>query len=111
MDFNGVIIDDEGVQMRAYQEVLKGEGIDLTEEDYYSSLGMDDRTFTVAAFERADKTAENGKIDKIIEYCKQDVAITRDLFLFGEEKGFVKYKTRAGKIEELKVDWKAANLI
>jgi len=54
---------------------------------------------------------KEGKIDKIIEYCKQDVAITRDLFLFGEEKGFVKYKTRAGKIEELKVDWKAANLI
>lgn len=54
---------------------------------------------------------KEGKIDKIIEYCKQDVAITRDLFLFGEEKGFVKYKTRAGKIEDIKVDWKVANLI
>ncbi len=54
---------------------------------------------------------KEGKIDKIIEYCKQDVAITRDLFLFGEEKGFVKYKTRSGKIEDIKVNWKVANLI
>ena len=39
MDFNGVIINDEPVQMRAYQEVLKEEGIDLTEADYFASLG------------------------------------------------------------------------
>ena len=31
-DFNGVIINDEPVHMRAYQEVLKADGIDLTEE-------------------------------------------------------------------------------
>lgn len=55
MDFNGVIINDEPVQMQAYQEILKDEGIELTEEDYYSSLGMDDRTFIEAAFKRAGK--------------------------------------------------------
>lgn len=55
MDFNGVIINDEPLQMKAYQEILKAEGIDLTEEDYYSSLGMDDRTFVEAAYKRADK--------------------------------------------------------
>lgn len=54
---------------------------------------------------------KEGKIDQIIEYCKQDVAITRDLFLFGEKNGFVKYKTRSGKIEDLMVDWKLSNLI
>ena len=37
MDFNGVIINDEPVQMQAYQEVLKEESIDLTEADYYAS--------------------------------------------------------------------------
>ena len=66
MDFNGVIINDEPVQMRAYQEVLKDEGIDLTEADYYASLGMDDRTFVAAAFERAGKTVKNGEIDEIV---------------------------------------------
>ena len=42
-DFNGVIIDDETIQMKAYQEVLRGHQIDLTEEWYFDALGMDDR--------------------------------------------------------------------
>ena len=54
-DFNGVIIDDETIQMKAYQEVLRGHGIDLTEEWYMSALGMNDRTFVQAMFERAKK--------------------------------------------------------
>lgn len=64
-DFNGVIIDDEPVQMKAYQEILKDEGIDLTEEDYYSCLGMDDKTFIIAAFERAGKTVDANKVLEI----------------------------------------------
>lgn len=31
LDFNGVIINDEPIQMRAYQEILDKEGIALTE--------------------------------------------------------------------------------
>lgn len=64
-DFNGVIIDDEPLQMRAYQEILGKEGIALTEADYYSSLGMDDKTFVAAAYERADKKPETNKILEI----------------------------------------------
>ena len=41
-DFNGVIIDDENIQMKAYQEILRGHGIELTEEWYLSALGMND---------------------------------------------------------------------
>ncbi len=55
-DFNGVIIDDERLQMAAYQEVLREHAIDLTEADYFSALGMDDKTFVRAAFARANKT-------------------------------------------------------
>jgi HAD superfamily hydrolase (TIGR01509 family) len=54
-DFNGVIIDDETIQMKAYQEVLRGHDIDLKEEWYFDALGMDDRTFVRAMFERAKK--------------------------------------------------------
>ena len=54
---------------------------------------------------------KEGKMDKIIEYCKQDVAITRDLFLFGEKEGFLEYKTRSGKVDKFKVDWKIGRLI
>jgi HAD superfamily hydrolase (TIGR01509 family) len=55
-DFNGVIIDDEPLQMAAYKEILAEYGIDLTESDYYGALGMDDETFVRAAFERGKKT-------------------------------------------------------
>jgi beta-phosphoglucomutase len=61
-DFNGVIIDDEPLQLKAYQEILAKEGIALTEADYYSCLGMDDRTFVAAAYERAGKKPETNKI-------------------------------------------------
>ena len=53
---------------------------------------------------------KEGKINKIIQYCKQDVEITRDLFLFGEKHDFVKYQSRSGKPLQLEVDWKTANL-
>jgi phosphoglycolate phosphatase/beta-phosphoglucomutase len=55
-DFNGVIIDDEPLQMSAYQDVLREQGIELTESDYYGALGMDDKTFVRAQFERAGQT-------------------------------------------------------
>lgn len=54
---------------------------------------------------------KEGKIDKIIKYCRQDVEITRDLFLFGEQNGFVKYHSRSGNPLQLEVNWKTANLI
>jgi beta-phosphoglucomutase len=61
-DFNGVIIDDEPLQMKAYQEIMGKEGIALTEEDYYSCLGMDDKTFVAEAYRRADKEPETNKV-------------------------------------------------
>ena len=54
---------------------------------------------------------KEGKIDKVVEYCKQDVKITRDLFLYGESHGYVKHSTRSGVVKDLKVDWEIANLI
>ena len=54
---------------------------------------------------------KEGKINKILEYCKQDVEITRDLYLYGEKNGFVKYQSRSGNPRDLKVEWKTANLI
>lgn len=67
LDFNGVIIDDEPIQMRAYQEILDKEGIALTEAEYYESLGMDDRTFVEAAYSRAGKTPETNKVLEITQ--------------------------------------------
>ena len=54
---------------------------------------------------------KEGKIDKIIHYCKQDVEITRDLFLYGEEHGYVNYQSRSGNPLQLEVNWKATNFV
>ena len=54
---------------------------------------------------------KQGEIEKIIKYCRQDVEITRDLFLYGESHGYVKYSTRSGVVKDLKVDWKIPSLI
>ena len=54
---------------------------------------------------------KEGKIDKIVEYCQQDVKVTRDLFEYGENYGYIKYKTRSGVAKDLKVDWKVDKLV
>ncbi|HEX8283083.1 MAG TPA: HAD family phosphatase [Pyrinomonadaceae bacterium] len=66
-DFNGVIIDDEPLQMKAYQEVLGREGLTLTEADYYGSLGMDDVTFLRSAYGRAEKELDNEQLGRLLE--------------------------------------------
>ena len=75
-DFNGVIIDDEPVQMKAYQEILAKEGIALSESDYYSCLGMDDRTFIDAAYKRANQTLA---ADKALEITRAKTARWREM--------------------------------
>jgi len=66
-DFNGVIIDDEPVQLKAYQSALQAVDIPLTEEQYYSALGMDDRAFVEASFARAGKELSEQQRQSIIE--------------------------------------------
>ena len=74
-DFNGVIIDDEPLQMTAYKELLAEHGIDLTEADYYGALGMDDKTFLRAAFARSkkplsDELLNSIQADKVVRHRK-----------------------------------------
>ncbi|HKR21782.1 MAG TPA: hypothetical protein VJS17_04265, partial [Pyrinomonadaceae bacterium] len=66
-DFNGVIIDDETIQMKAYQEVLRGHDIELSEEWYFDALGMDDRTFVRAMFDRAQKPLSDAVWASVLE--------------------------------------------
>ena len=66
-DFNGVIIDDEPVQLKAYQAALEGVGIALTEAQYYAALGMDDRAFVGSAFARAGKELSERDRQSIID--------------------------------------------
>jgi beta-phosphoglucomutase len=65
-DFNGVIIDDETIQMKAYQEVLLGHEIAVTEELYFGALGMDDKTFVQSMFEKAKKPLTNPVLETVL---------------------------------------------
>ena len=64
-DFNGVIIDDEMIQMKAYQEVLRGHDVNLLEEWYFGALGMDDRTFVRSMFARAGKQITDEMLESV----------------------------------------------
>jgi HAD superfamily hydrolase (TIGR01509 family) len=71
LDFNGVIIDDEPIQMRAYQEILAAENIALTDAEYYECLGMDDRAFVEAAYERVGRKPEGNKVLELTQHKTQ----------------------------------------
>ena len=96
MDFNGVIINDERVQMKAYQEVLKADGIDLTEEEYFSSLGMDDKTFVANAYARAGRSVEASQVEELIaaKSAKWKETVSADLPLFDGIPNFVEKMSR-----------------
>ena len=48
---------------------------------------------------------KEGRIDDIVAYCKQDVAVTRDLYLYGREHGHLLFTNKAKNKVRLPVDW------
>jgi DEAD/DEAH box helicase domain-containing protein len=48
---------------------------------------------------------KQGQIQKIIDYCMQDVKVTRDLFQFGRQNGFVKIQRSEENISQVAVQW------
>lgn len=54
---------------------------------------------------------KEGKIDRIKEYCLQDVRVTRDLYEFGKQHGHVFCKTRDGRMAKIPVAWKPSFVV
>jgi len=55
---------------------------------------------------------KEGKLEKLIEYCRNDVTVTRDLFLYGlENRHLVFRKKRENQRVRLLVDWKLEDMI
>lgn len=48
---------------------------------------------------------KQGQIQKIIDYCTQDVKVTRDVFQFGRQNGFVRIQRSEEKVVEIPVQW------
>lgn len=47
-----------------------------------------------------------GELDKVAEYCKIDVDITRQVYEFGREYGFVHYRSKLGSKLKVAVNWR-----
>lgn len=48
---------------------------------------------------------KQGRVDEIIKYCTADVGITRDLYLFGRDNGYLLYTNKAKKVVRCPVKW------
>jgi HAD superfamily hydrolase (TIGR01509 family) len=95
-DFNGVIIDDEPLQMAAYQDVLRGHDIELSATDYYGALGMDDQTFVRASFARAQKRLGDDVLKIVLEQkgVRHRQFLENELPLFPGVETFLKVTAR-----------------
>jgi beta-phosphoglucomutase len=89
-DFNGVIINDERIHLKAYRQVLTDKGIELTDEDYFQSLGMDDVAFVRAAYARANQSVDDQTVRELIEhehalhreFIKDDLPVSSGVIAF-----------------------------
>jgi DEAD/DEAH box helicase domain-containing protein len=54
----------------------------------------------------------HGEMGKLAEYCRQDVMITRDLFLYGLKNRHLVYREKqSGRRVRLPVDWKLEDMV
>ncbi len=54
---------------------------------------------------QALKWWQEGRIDEIIAYCRHDVEITKNLYLYGIRHGFLLFQNKAGSVVRVPVDW------
>ncbi|HBA83981.1 MAG TPA: HAD family hydrolase [Verrucomicrobia bacterium] len=67
-DFDGVIVDSEPLHYRAFQELLKPEGLQFTWDDYMTFfVGFDDRDAFRTVFARAKQPLDDDKLKRLIE--------------------------------------------
>ncbi|MGD9016168.1 MAG: DEAD/DEAH box helicase [Desulfobacterales bacterium] len=48
---------------------------------------------------------KEGKIPELLAYCRSDVAITRDLYRFGRDRGYLLFKNKAGMRVRAQASW------
>lgn len=46
-----------------------------------------------------------GEVDKVIEYCRRDVELTRQLYEYGRQRGHLLYWDRRGQMRKVLVSW------
>ena len=83
-------------------------------EEVYNSLGRRIKLdYLAEATLNNKKTAnglmavkfwENGQIEKLVEYCKHDVRLTKELYDYGQNYGYLLYKN-FDKLERISISW------
>jgi len=48
---------------------------------------------------------QQGRIREIIDYCRHDVEITKDIYLYGQQKGYLLFKNKTRKKVRVPVNW------
>ena len=54
---------------------------------------------------------KQGRVREIIDYCKMDVKLTRDLFLFGRQKGYLVFSNRNQVKMRIPVNWQTERFL
>ena len=114
--FNSIGFDYEVLKPYALNENFRTfRSIDML-QDIYRTLNFRLSLDTIArATLGTTKTADGvqsvewfrrGELDKIAEYCKSDVDITRRIYEFGCANGFVHYYSKLGSKLKVVVNWK-----
>jgi len=56
------------------------------------------------------KLYREGRLPELISYCREDVRLTRQLFTYGVNRGYLLYQHRQGAVVRVPVDWSSARL-
>jgi DEAD/DEAH box helicase domain-containing protein len=48
---------------------------------------------------------KEGRMQKILDYCQQDVEVTRQLYEYGQQQKHVKYRDRNWRVQMVPVSW------
>jgi DEAD/DEAH box helicase domain-containing protein len=114
--FNVIGFDYEVLKPYARQENFRAFRTTDMLQDIYKTLNFRLSLDSIAkATLGATKTADgvqsvewfkSGQLDKVAEYCKADVDITRRVYEFGRDNGFVYYYSKLGSKLKVAVNWK-----
>lgn len=84
-------------------------------KDIYDTLGWRLKLDGVAAATLGEgKSADGlaavrwfreGKVDKVIAYCRRDVEVTWQVYRFGQENGYIQYRDRNWRTRKVPVKW------
>jgi DEAD/DEAH box helicase domain-containing protein len=98
---------------------LTAKSIDLLEHIYQAlgfRLSLDNLAATsLGAKKSADGLAavrwyREGEIQKVLDYCQQDVRVTYELWQYGIQNGYVRYQDRRRVTQRVPIDWSLPQL-